>query len=38
LGLEARYEAQPRDLDFYVYARDPIGAGADWLRVNVWNT
>ena len=38
LGLEARHEAQPRDPDFDLYARDPIGAGADWLRVTVWKT
>src|SRR2546430_159160 len=35
-GLEARYEAQPRDLDFDLYARDPIGVAAGWLRLTIW--
>ena len=39
LGLEARCEAQPRDLDFDVYARVPIaGDGAVCLRVAMLNT
>jgi hypothetical protein len=39
LGLEARCEAQPRDLDFDVYARVPMaGAAAGCLRVAMLNT
>jgi hypothetical protein len=32
LGLEARCEAQPRDLDFDTYARDPIAGDVEICR------
>jgi hypothetical protein len=35
LGLEARCEAQPRDLDFDVYARDPAAEVVVCLRVSM---
>src|SRR5713101_60183 len=38
LGLEARDEAQPRDPDFEIYARDPMEVVAVDVRPTIWKT